>query len=69
MLQDACARAGCQPEWNRLVRELDRLQTGVIQKDNARITIRTPVCGDVGPVFGAAGVTLPPNIADPPPTP
>ena len=67
-LQGRCARAGFQPEWERLVRDLDRLQSGVIEKDNKRITVRTPVTGDVGPVFRAAGVALPPNIADTPTT-
>ena len=67
-LQERCARAGFQPEWERLVRDLDRLQSGVIEKDNTRITVRTPVTGEVGPTFRAAGVALPPNIAEPPTT-
>ena len=33
-LQDRCARAGFQPEWESLVRDLDRLQSGVIEKDH-----------------------------------
>ena len=65
-LQDRCARAGFQPEWDRLMRDLDRLRSGVIEKDNKRITVRTPVSGDVGSVFRAAGVALPPNIAETP---
>ena len=60
-LQDGCTRAGFQPEWDRLVRDLDRLQSGVIEKNNTRITVRTPVSGDVGPAFHAAGVALPQN--------
>ena len=67
-LQDRCARAGFQPEWDRLMRDLDRLQTGVIEKDNTRISVRTPVTGNVGPAFRAAGVALPPNIAETPTT-
>ena len=67
-LQGRCARAGFQPEWERLMRDLDRLQSGVIEKDNKRITVRTPVTGDVGPVFRAAGVALPPNVAETPTT-
>jgi len=50
------------------VRDLDRLQNGVIDKDNKRITVRTPVTGEVRPVFRAAGVALPPNIAETPST-
>ena len=67
-LQDRCDRAGFKPEWDRLVRDLDRLQTGVIEKDNTRITVRTPVSGDVGPAFRAAGVALPANIVETPTT-
>ncbi|MCY4498087.1 MAG: hypothetical protein OXC14_12450 [Rhodospirillaceae bacterium] len=37
--QDRCARAGFQFEWDRLVRDLDRLQSGVIGKDNKRTTV------------------------------
>ncbi|MDE0390714.1 MAG: hypothetical protein OXI57_01435 [Rhodospirillales bacterium] len=65
--QGRCARAGLQTEWGRLVRDLDRLQSGVIEKEDKRITVRTPVTGDVGgPVFRAAGFALPSNTADPP---
>ena len=67
-LQDRCARAGFQPEWERLLRDLDRLQSGVIEKDDKRITVRTPVTGDVGSAFRAAGVALPPNITETPAT-
>ena len=63
-LQDRCGKAGFRPEWDRLLRDLDRLQTGVIEKDNTRIAVRTPVTGDVGPAFRAVGVALPPNIAE-----
>ena len=65
-LQDRCAKAGFQPEWDRLVRDLDRLQSGVIEKDNKCITVRTAITDDVGPVFRAAGVALRPNIAETP---
>ena len=64
ILQDRCGKAGFRPEWDRLLRDLDRLQTGVIEKDNTRIAVRTPVTGDVGPAFRAVGVALPPNIAE-----
>ena len=64
-LQDRCDKAGFRPEWDRLLRDLDRLQTGVIEKDNTRITVRTPVTGDVGPAFRAVGVALPPTSPKP----
>ena len=64
-LQDRCGKAGFRPEWDRLLRDLDRLQTGVIEKDNTRIAVRTPVTGDVGPAFRAVGVALPPTSPKP----
>ena len=65
-LKDRCAAVGLKPEWDRLIRDLDRLQSGDIARDGRTITVRTPVAGDVGPVFRAAGVALPPNIAEAP---
>ena len=65
-LKDRCARVGLKPEWDRLIRDLDRLQSGDIARDGRAITVRTPVTGDVGPVFRAVGVALPPNIAEAP---
>lgn len=65
-LKDRCTKAGLKPEWDRLIRDLDRLQSGDIERDGRKITVRTPVTGDVGPVFRAAGVALPHNIAEAP---
>jgi len=65
-LKDRCARVGLKPEWNRLIRDLDRLQSGDIERDGRTIPVRTPVAGDVGPVFRAVGVALPPNVAEAP---
>ena len=58
-------KAGFRPEWDRLLRDLDRLQTGVIEKDNTRIAVRTPVTGDVGPAFRAVGVGAPKHRRNP----
>lgn len=63
-LFDRCTEAGIKPEWRPLLRDLDRLQSGKIEKDGRSIAIRTPVSGQVGPVFRAVGVALPPNIAE-----
>ena len=41
---------------------LDRLQDATIEKDGKRITTRTAVAGQVGSVFQAAGIALPPNL-------
>ena len=62
-LKDRCATTGLKLEWDRLIRDLDRLQSGDIERDGRTITLRTPVTGDVGPVFRAVGVALPPNVA------
>lgn len=45
-----------------LLRDLDRLQRATIEKDGKRITTRTAVTGQVGCVFQAAGIALPPNF-------
>lgn len=65
-LKDRCAKVALKPEWDRLIRDLDRLQSGDIERDGRKITVRTPVTGDVGPVFRAAGVALPHNITEAP---
>jgi Transposase DDE domain len=63
-LADRCRAAGVAIEWADLLRDLDRLQEATIDKDGKRITTRAPVAGQVGRVFQAAGVALPPNTRD-----
>jgi hypothetical protein len=65
-LADRCAQHGFALAWDRLLRDLDRLQEATIEKDGKRITTRTPVSGQVGRVFQAAGIALPPNLRDQP---
>jgi len=60
-LQDRCARAGLKPEWGDLLRDLDRLQEATVEKDGKRVTVRTAPEGQVGRVFQAAGIALPPT--------
>ena len=48
--------------WADLLRDLDRLPEATIEKDGKRITSRTAVACQVGSVFQAAGVALPPNL-------
>jgi transposase len=50
-----------QKELADLLRDLDHLQEATIEKDGKRITTRTAVAGQVGNVFQAAGIALPPN--------
>lgn len=65
-LQERCAAAGLKPEWSDLLRDLDRLQDATIEKDGKQITTRTAVEGQVGRVFQAAGVALPPTRREQP---
>jgi hypothetical protein len=60
-LADLCKNQGLIIEWADLLRDLDRLQEATIDKDGKRITTRTAVTGQVGSVFQAAGIALPPN--------
>ena len=59
-----CEAADIKPEWQPLLRDLDRLQVATLTKDGKSIVVRTPVTGQVGSIFKAAGVALPPNIRD-----
>jgi len=61
-LADLCHRHGLVIEWADLLRDLDRLQEATIEKDGKRITTRTAVAGQVGSVFQAAAIALPPNL-------
>ncbi len=47
-----------------LLRDLDRIQEATIVKDGKSVTTRTVVAGQVGRVFQAAGVALPPNMRE-----
>ena len=61
-LADLCHGHGLVVEWADLLRDLDRLQEATIEKDGKSITARTAVAGQVGSVFQAAGIALPPNL-------
>jgi transposase len=61
-LADLCHSHGLVIEWADLLRDLDRLQEATIAKDGKAITARTAVAGQVGSVFQAAGIALPPNL-------
>ncbi|MFL5333851.1 MAG: IS1634 family transposase [Geminicoccaceae bacterium] len=60
-LDSLCQAKGIVVEWADLIRDLDRLQEATIEKDGKRITTRTQVAGQVGLVFQATGVALPPH--------
>jgi hypothetical protein len=40
------------------------MQIATLTKDGKSITVRTPVTGQVGSIFKAAGIALPPNVQD-----
>jgi Transposase DDE domain len=61
-LADLCHGHGLVIEWADLLRDLDRLQEATIEKDGKSITARTAVAGQVGSIFQAAGIALPPNL-------
>ena len=63
-LEDRLAGARVKPEWGALLRELDRLQEIETKHEGKHFILRTPVTGNVGQVFQALGVPLPPNIRE-----
>ena len=63
-LEDRLAAARLKPEWGALIRELDSLQEIKTEQDDKHFVLRTPVTGDVGRVFQAVGIALPPNIRE-----
>ena len=63
-LDDRLAAARLKPEWGALLRELDRLQEIQTEQEGKHFILRTPVTGDVGRVFQAVGIALPPNIRE-----
>src|SRR5258705_1261090 len=63
-LEDRLAAARLKPEWGALLRELDRLQEIETEQEGKHFVLRTPVTGDVGRVFQALGIALPPNIRE-----
>jgi len=63
-LEDRLAAARLKPEWGVLLRELDRLQDIETEQEAKHFVLRPPVTGDVGRVFQALGIALPPNIRE-----
>lgn len=63
-LEDRLVAARVRPEWGALLLDLDRLQEIETEQEGKSFILRTPVTGDVGLVFQAVGVALPPNIRE-----
>lgn len=60
------AQTYAQPEWQKLVNDLDRLRQGTIEKGDKVITTRTHITGQIGSVCKAAGIALPHKIKEHP---
>jgi hypothetical protein len=72
-LDERLAKAGLDPEWADIVRDLDRLEEVTVDQDGKRFILRTEAPGCAGAVCKAIGVALPPLVrqlppATPPPT-
>src|SRR6202521_2550272 len=63
-LEDRLAAARVKPEWGVLLRDLDSLQEIEPEQEGKHFVLRTPVAGDVGRVFQALGIALPPTIRE-----
>ena len=53
-----------RPEWDDVLRDLDRLQEVELEQDGKRMILRTPTTGTAGRLFQAAHIALPPNMRD-----
>ena len=60
-LADHCQSHEVTVDWNDLIRDLERLQEAIIEKDGKCVTTRAYVEGQVGRGFQDAGVVLPLN--------
>ena len=61
-LQDRLAAKGQHLEWADIIRDLDALETTVIEQDGKRFLLRSETRGVAGKVFQAVGVALPPTL-------
>ena len=68
-LQDRLDRSGTEAEWGDIVRDLDRVEETLVERDGKRFVLRGHTLGVAGPVCKAVGVALPPLFRrhDPPP--
>jgi hypothetical protein len=69
-LDTRCRRAGLQPEWGDVLRDLDRLQRASIDHADKNWSVRTEADGCAAALLQVCGVALPPRVqATPPPRP
>ena len=62
-----CAAKGFRPEWQDLLRDLDRLQQGEIEQDGKTWRLRTEVGAVASAAMLACGIAIPPRIQGIPP--
>ena len=69
-LDTRCRKAGLQPEWGDVLRDLDRLQRASIDHAGKTWSVRTEADGCAASLLHACGIALPPRVqATPPPRP
>ena len=68
-LFERCAEAGLQPEWEDVLRDLDRLQEATVESGGKTWTVRTEATGAIPALMKVAGITLPARVraTSPPP--
>jgi Transposase DDE domain len=69
-LDTRCRKAGFQPEWGDVLRDLDRVQRASIGHAGKAWSVRTEADGCAASLLHACGIALPPRVqATPPPRP
>jgi hypothetical protein len=63
-LQEMLEKKGLKPEWNDLLRDLDRLQEIETAFSGRRFALRSQLKGCAGAVLRAVGVAVPPTIRE-----
>jgi Transposase DDE domain len=61
-LDDRCRAAGLKPEWDDVLRDLDRLQEATIESGGKTWRVRTEATGCVPQLMRLAGLALPPRV-------
>jgi transposase len=69
-LDERCQAAGFTPEWDDVLRDLDRLQQAEASQGGKTWTVRTEVGATASALLRACGIAIPPRIQGiPPPAP
>ena len=69
-LYERCRAAGFTPEWDDVLRDLDRLQQAEVSQSGKTWKVRTDVGATASALLRACGIAIPPRIQGiPPPAP